>query len=127
MNRVSSLILLLIIAIPAFAQSAYISGKVTDSDGKNLSGIMVKLISEGRTRSMARSSAAGEYKIKLPAAGADSIAFEHISFNRLAIPIENERHSYNVTLNPRTKTLKEVVFVAPSRILVCNSRSQLHA
>lgn len=114
MNRVSSLILLLIIAIPTFAQSAYISGKVTDSDGKNLSGIMVKLISEGRTRSMARSSAAGEYRIKLPAAGADSIAFEHISFNRLAIPIENERRSYNVTLHPRTKTLKEVVFVAPS-------------
>ena len=103
--------LLLLVAIcygfAAFAQqTGQITGKVTDEKGEGLPGVtlLVKGSSSGTV-----TDATGSYALQVPA-GPATLVVSFVGFLTQEIPVNN-RTTVNITMQPDTKALNEVVVV----------------
>jgi TonB-dependent starch-binding outer membrane protein SusC len=106
MQYVLMLHLLFICAAGARAQGLAIKGKVTSETGEGLPGVTVVL--KGTTNG-ASTDGDGTYALTVPdGSGALVVSFVGYTTQEVAI---NNRSTINITLNPDTKALEEVVVI----------------
>ncbi|HEY9488323.1 MAG TPA: carboxypeptidase-like regulatory domain-containing protein, partial [Chryseosolibacter sp.] len=109
-NSTVRLLLSCVLLLPALcgiAQERDISGTITDSNtGENVPGvnILVKGTNEGTT-----SDANGSFRLVVPEGNA-TLVFSFIGYKTLEVPVGNQT-SFNISLEPDTKLLEEVVVV----------------
>ena len=109
-NSTVRLLLSCVLLLPALcgiAQERDISGTISDSNtGENVPGvnILVKGTNEGTT-----SDAKGSFRLMVPEENA-TLVFSFIGYKTLEIPVGNQT-SFNISLEPDTKLLEEVVVV----------------
>ncbi|WP_276480831.1 SusC/RagA family TonB-linked outer membrane protein [Paraflavitalea pollutisoli] len=101
-----SLLCLLLLAVPAAAQSKRITGKITDEQNKPLEGVSVSL---KRAGTGAASNAAGEYALEV-ANGSDVLVFSIVGYVAKEVVIGNSP-VINVSLQKDVAGLNEVVVV----------------
>ncbi|MBL7840101.1 MAG: TonB-dependent receptor [Cyclobacteriaceae bacterium] len=104
MRKLYSLLLVVLLATSAFAQST-ITGKVTDSKGDGLPGVSIAL--KGTSTGVI-SDADGNYSISAPFDGA--LVFSFIGFKTAEVKVGG-RTSINVTLEEDLTALEEVVVI----------------
>ncbi len=101
-----TLLLILSITTPGFAQNGKVSGKVTDTEkGQSLPGVTVKVqgTNEGTVTDVN-----GNYSIK--ATANNNLVFSFVGFNTQTISVGSS-NTVNVKLAPDTKSLSEVVVI----------------
>lgn len=100
---------LLLVWVSATAQ---MSGVVVDSEsGQPISGVMVKVILEGKTKAFATSNAQGKFSIP-KATPPCTLAFNHLSYEPFQTKVaDSQLHTYQ--LSPSNRELKDLVVEAP--------------
>jgi TonB-dependent starch-binding outer membrane protein SusC len=104
MKHLYSLLLLLLLGVPLFAQIT-VTGKITDNKGESLPGVSVTL--KGTTTGVI-SDADGAYSISAPADG--TLVFSFIGFKSAEVSI-NSRTVLNTQLEEDLTSLDEVVVI----------------
>ena len=103
-----SLILMLISVTALFAQTATISGKVTDSTGAVLPGVNVSI--KGSTNGTTTNTS-GFYKIAIPVSVANPVlSFSYIGYITQELPIQNTTN-FDIVLSKVKSSLSEVVVI----------------
>ncbi len=100
------MLLMMLSAYPAFAQTREIRGVVTDNTNEPLIGVTV--IIEGTTTGTV-TDAEGEYSIR--ANTGDQLRFSFVGMEPQLVTVTNETANVNIKLKPETTSLEEVVFV----------------
>ncbi|MFD1257637.1 SusC/RagA family TonB-linked outer membrane protein [Mucilaginibacter terrae] len=100
------LLLLLISAVPAFAQERTVTGTVTDETRQALPGVTVTAKNSGRGTI---TDANGNFSIRV-SGGTDSVKFAMISFTSQSLVVGGNS-TLNVSLQPDLKQLKDVVVI----------------
>ncbi len=104
MKHFYSLLLLLLLGVPSFAQTT-VTGKITDGKGESLPGVSVAL--KGTSTGVI-SDADGGYSISAPADG--TLVFSFIGFKSAEVPI-NGRTVIDTQLQEDVTSLDEVVVI----------------
>jgi TonB-linked SusC/RagA family outer membrane protein len=99
-------LLLLVSTVPAFAQTTTVRGKVTDNTGEALPGVSILI--KG-TSSGAITDASGDYTVDAPAPSS-VLVFSFIGYTTVELEV-NSQTTINVSLEPSTSTLGEVIVV----------------
>ena len=96
---------LLLVWVSATAQ---VSGVVVDDEsGQPISGVMVKVIVEGKTKAFATSNAQGKFSIP-KATPPCTLTFNHLSYEPYQAKVtDSQLHTYQ--LSPSNRELKDVV------------------
>lgn len=100
---------LLLVWVSATAQ---VSGVVVDDEsGQPISGVMVKVIVEGKTKAFATSNAQGKFSIP-KATPPCTLAFNHLSYEPFQAKVtDSQLRTYQLT--PSNRELKDLVVEAP--------------
>lgn len=101
-----SLVWLLLLAVPAAAQTKKITGKITDENNKPLEGVSISVKS---AQTGATSNAEGTYSITVPG-NAEVLVFSNVGFAEKQVTIAGNS-VINVTLQKDVAGLNEVVVV----------------
>ena len=102
-----SLFLLFFVATTALAQERTITGVITGSDdGIPLPGVTIKVTG---TKIGVQTSPNGKFSLSLPQ-GATSLQVSYLGYQEKIITISAE-NSYNISITPDTKTLKDVLVI----------------
>lgn len=88
MKRLLNIILYVVLAIPASAQTK-VTGRVIDLQNKPVSDVIVKLVSGTRTLAFTSTNAKGEYalEVKNVPSGTLTLQFNHISYEKESSPL----------------------------------------
>lgn len=108
-KRISLLLLMLCCTIFAFGQqSAIVTGRVIDGQGKPIVGASVSLKKKSNS---ATTDPAGNFKITVEDVSRDILVISYIGFEPIDLPLEGKRN-VNVTLQESATELEEVAVVA---------------
>ncbi|HEX2723284.1 MAG TPA: TonB-dependent receptor, partial [Gemmatimonadaceae bacterium] len=119
-NRIRTLFVLAMMAfaIPARAQTATLTGKITGAEGKPVAGAIIQALAGGTQVAIATSDAAGNYQLTVPSAGNYIIKVRRIGYTQLTrdnLSIGGGRSSdIDFSLSPSVIQL-DVVVTAASR------------
>ena len=118
MKRLLNIILYVVLAIPASAQTK-VTGRVIDLQNKPVSDVIVKLVSGTRTLAFTSTNAKGEYalEVKNVPSGTLTLQFNHISYEKESSPLPASPSrggvvKQDMVLTPKAVTLKEVTVKA---------------
>lgn len=106
------LFLLLIVWLPcalAYAQTRTVKGKITDENGRPLSGVTVAV--KNRSGGQTISSESGTYEIRVPNPATDSLVFTHIGYTIKQVRVGNAEVLDQV-LQTAATNLDDVVVVS---------------
>ena len=98
---------MLLSATVALAQNVQVSGTVAEADGDVVAGAAVQL--KGSATSYAMTDALGSYKIAVPSDGV--LLVSCLGYKSVEVPVQG-RSVVNVTLEPDTERLEDVIVVA---------------
>jgi len=104
-NRVTGVVLLLLISTLVFAQKLTVQGKLSGTDGSVLPGVNIAI--KGRTAGTL-SDVDGKFNIQ--AAKGEEIVFSYVGFNTQHVKVTGTE--MNVTLQDASESIKEVVVTA---------------
>lgn len=116
MRYISTLLLLLMatMAMTAAAQRT-VNGSIVNGLGKAVSGAVVKVAENGRTKVFCRSGKDGKWTLKVPETnGQLRLKVEHISYAPAEMVLPEGKEPVIVVLEERNRQLKEVTVKAPS-------------
>jgi outer membrane receptor for ferrienterochelin and colicins len=84
-NRIRMLVVLALMAfaIPARAQTASLTGKITGAEGKPVAGAIIQALAGSTTVATATSDADGNYHLTVPSAGNYILKIRHIGYSQL--------------------------------------------
>ena len=103
-----SLLLSLLVWLPALAQDVTVTGRVTSSDdGSALPGVSVQV--KGMTRG-ATTDANGAYRVSVPT-GPARLVFSYIGFGNQEVAVDS-RTTINIVLTASAQSLNEIVITA---------------
>ena len=118
MKRLLNIILYVVLAMPASAQTK-VTGRVIDLQNKPVSDVIVKLVSGTRTLAFTSTNAKGEYalEVKNVPSGTLTLQFNHISYEKESSPLPASPSrggvvKQDMVLTPKAVTLKEVTVKA---------------
>ena len=118
MKRLLNIILYVVLAMPASAQTK-VTGRVIDLQNKPVSDVIVKLVSGSKTLAFTSTNAKGEYSLEIKSApsGTLTLQFNHISYEKEASPLPASPTrggvvKQDMVLTPKAVTLKEVTVKA---------------
>ena len=99
--------LLLLFSSGAFGQGRVVTGRVTDTTGKSVSGVSVTV--KGQSSSGTTTGDDGRFSIQVPAS-ATSLVFTSVGFSSREVDISG-RNSIEITMVPTSGSLNEIVVI----------------
>ena len=113
MRKVVSLLILLLVSYALSAQIV-IQGSVRDEEGAAIAGVVVSLQQQGKTLNYGTTGKDGRYRLSVQSGGdTATVIFNHLTFEKLEVPITLGSRDLDVILRERSETLKEVTVTAP--------------
>jgi len=114
-TKISCLLLAIIFANSALAQSVTIQGTVTGANKKPVEHVTVAEIdADGRTIHAVKTDVEGNFVIKI-ASTKNKLSISHISF-RSQVLVINARTTFNVSLEGNSKDLGDVIIVSQRKV-----------
>ncbi|MBQ6194065.1 MAG: carboxypeptidase-like regulatory domain-containing protein [Prevotella sp.] len=111
MKRLLNIILYVVLAMPASAQTK-VTGRVIDLQNKPVSDVIVKLVSGSKTLAFTSSNALGVYNLEVKNApnGEVTLQFTHISYEKESerVMLKERVTKLDMILTPKSISLKEV-------------------